>query len=59
MTSNHFKILLILVVFMVTQSIYSQDIPPPGDDPTVPITEWLLILGVSGAVYGFRKKLKK
>ncbi|XLS29119.1 hypothetical protein ACJD0Z_18215 [Flavobacteriaceae bacterium M23B6Z8] len=60
MTSNHFKILLVLIVVVTyTTPVFSQDLPPPiGGDP-MPITEWLLVLGASGAIYGFRKKLKK
>ncbi len=59
MTSNHLKILLLLVVFVIVQPMNAQGLPPPvGGDP-MPITEWLLALAATGALYGFRKKLKK
>lgn len=58
MTSNHVKILLLLVVLFAVQPIYATIPPPTGEDP-MPITEWLLLLGASGVFYGFRKKMKK
>ncbi|WP_340199385.1 hypothetical protein [Ascidiimonas sp. W6] len=58
MTSNRFKVLLFVVVFFATTTSYGQLPPPDGEDP-MPITEWLLVLAASGAVYGFRKKIKK
>jgi hypothetical protein len=59
MTSNHYKILLLLVVFVIVQPLNAQGPPPPGLEDPLPVTEWLLVLAASGALYGFRKKLKK
>lgn len=57
MTSNHKKILTIVFFCTMPFLVFSQG---PGPTPEgAPISEGIIYLLISGAIYGFRKKLKK